>query len=115
MPCRDYYDDHPQAYYNDVTKPALQKQIAFAESVLCQALVALEYVDSLVQTIKPKQGEYYDWINFREAGTTKEEVVVWHKKHKELDEKHREEERLKKVKEDALAKLSAEEKKVLGL
>lgn len=115
MPCRDYYDDHPQAYYNDVTKPALQKQIAFAESALCQALVALEHVDSLVETISPKRGDFYDWVNFREAGITKNELIEWHKKHKELDRKHREEDRLKKLKETALAKLTDEEKKVLGV
>ena len=43
MPCRDFYDDHPHQYFKDVTEPALKKQIAFAESALCQALVALEH------------------------------------------------------------------------
>ena len=42
MPCRDYYDDHPEAYFRDVTEPALKRQVAFAESALCQTLAALE-------------------------------------------------------------------------
>lgn len=115
MPCRDFYDDHPEAYFRDVTEPALKKQIAFAESALCQALVALQHVDTLVETVSPKKGDFYDWINFREAGITKAQLVKWHKDHKKLDTLHREQERLKKVKEDALAKLSDEEKKVLGI
>lgn len=115
MPCRDYYDDHPQAYFKDVTEPALKKQISFAESALCQALAALKHVDSLVETVSPKKGDFYDWINFKEAGITKTQLVKWHKDHKILDDKHREEERLNKIKQDALAKLTDEEKKVLGV
>lgn len=115
MPCRDYYDDHPQAYFKDVTEPALKKQISFAESALCQALVALKHVDSLIETVSPKKGDFYDWINFKEAGITKAQLVKWHKDHKALDDKHREAERVKKVKEAALAKLTDEERKVLGV
>ncbi len=115
MPCRDYYDDHPEQYFKEVTEPALKKQIAFAESALCQALVVIKHLDSLVETTRPKQGDFYDWINFKEAGITKAQLIKWHKDHKILDARHREEERLKKVKEAALAKLSEEEKKVLGV
>ena len=115
MPCRDYYDDHPEAYFRDVTEKELKKQISFAESALCQALVALEHVDSLVETVSPKKGSFYDWINYAEAGITKAQLVKWHKEHKILDQKHREEERIKKLKEAALAKLTDEEKKALGV
>jgi hypothetical protein len=115
MPCRDYYDDHPGDYFKDVTEPALKKQIAFAESALCQALIALQHVDTQVQTVGIKKGDFYDWINFKEAGITKVQLVKWHKEHKKLDNLHREQERLKKVRTDALAKLSDEEKKVLGV
>jgi hypothetical protein len=115
MPCRDFYDDHPELYFKNVTEPALKKQIAFAESALCQALAALAHVDSLVETVSSKKGDYYDWINYKEAGITKSELVKWHKKHKELDARHREQERLKQVKEAALAKLSEEERRVLGV
>jgi hypothetical protein len=115
MPCRDFYGDHPHQYFKDVTEPALKKQIAFAESALCQALVALEHVDSLVETVSPKKGDFYDWINYKEAGITKSELIKWHKNHRKLDAMHREQERLKQVREAALAKLSDEERKVLGV
>ena len=115
MPCRDYYDDHPEQYFKDVTAPMLKKQIAFAESALCQVLAALQHVDSLVETVAPKKGDFYDWVDFKEAGITKTQLVKWHKDHKALDLKHREEERIKQIKAAALAKLSDEEKKVLGV
>ena len=115
MPCRDYYDDHPEQYFKDVTEPALKKQISFAESALCAALAALEHVDSLVETVSPKQGDFYDWLNFKEAGITKTQLIKWHKTHKELDLKHREQERLKNLRETALKKLTDEERKVLGI
>ena len=115
MPCRDYYDDHPEQYFKDVTELALKKQISFAESALCAALAALEHVDSLVETVSPKKGDFYNWIHFEKAGITKTQLVKWHKDHKKLDEKHREQERLKKLKETALAKLTEEERKVLGV
>lgn len=115
MPCRNFYDDHPEAYFRDVTEPALKKQISFAESALCAALSALEHVDTLVETTGPKKGDFYDWLNFKEAGITKPQLVKWHNAHKKIDAKNRELERLKKVKEGALAKLTDEELKVLGI
>ena len=115
MPCRDYYDDHPDQFFKDVTEPALKKQISFAESALCQVLAALEHVDSLVPAVSPKTGEWYDWINFKEAGITKKELVAWHRNHKKIDEKLRTEQKEKKLRESALAKLTEQEKIVLGL
>jgi glutathione S-transferase len=115
MPCRDFYDDHPKQYFKDVTEPALKKQIAFAESALCQALAIIEHLDGLVETVTPKRGDFYDWINFKEAGITKAQLVKWHKDHRALDAQHREQARLKQVREAALAKLSQEERQVLGL
>ena len=115
MPCRDYYDDHPEQYFKDRTKPALRKQISFAESALCAALTALQHVDGLVETITPKSGDFYDWLNFQEAGITKKDLLAWHKRHQVLDKRHRAEELEKKLRENALAKLTPEEKKALGL
>ena len=113
MPCRDYYDDHPEKYYKDITEPALKKQISFAESALCQTLVALEAATKEINA--QAGGTVYDWINFAEAGITKKELVAWHKEHKILDAKHRQEEAAKNLRETALAKLTAEEKKILGI
>lgn len=123
MPCRDYYDDHPEAYYGknladkDKEIEKLKKQISFAESALCASLKALENVINNVNTdfkteINPNPLVH---ISYNEAGITPTELAAWHKKHKALDAKHREQERLKKVKEEALAKLSDEEKRVLGI
>ena len=116
MPCRDYYDDHPEQYFKDVTKPALKKQISFAESALCQTLKDFERVLHTIQYNVP--GLFInplDHINYAEAGITRKELEQWWKQHKMLDAKHREAERLKKLRESALAKLSEEERKVLGV
>ena len=114
MPCRDYYDDHPEQYFKDVTEPALKKRISFAESALCAALTTIE-------TILTKQGsgdfgyrDAYDAIDYKEAGITEKELREWHKNHKKLDKMHREDEQ-RKLKASALAKLTPEEKKALGL
>ena len=111
MPCRDYYDDHPQQYFKDVTEPALKKQISFAESALCQTLAALE--------IAVGKKTVYDVIDYEEAGITKAALVKWHKEHKLIDAKHRKEEAAKREKEEfyeaALAKLTPAERKVLGV
>jgi hypothetical protein len=119
MPCRDYYADHPNEYFQNVTEPALKKQVSFAESALCQTLRALEYVDSLVETITPKLGDFYDWIDFEAAGIKKADLLSWHANHKALDKKHRAEEMAKKekarLKKAALAKLTPDEKIALGL
>lgn len=110
MPCRDYYDDHPDQYFRDVTEPALKKQISFAESALCQTLAALEVAVGKA---------VYEVIDYEAAGITKADLVKWHKNHKKLDEQHRKEEAEKKrvanLKSKALAKLSAEERKALGV
>lgn len=113
MPCRDFYDDHPQAYFRDVTEPALKKQISFAESALCATLDAFETTlkdfrrahDDMVN-IDP-----LDYINYAEAGITHNDLKIWRKNHRELDQKHRLEEKRKK----ALAKLTDEEKAILGI
>lgn len=122
MPCRSGYEDDPASFYGptlankDAEIKRLKDQVSFAESALCETLRTLEHVNSLVaHTTGAETGDWYDLINFQEAGITKQELVKWHKRHKEIDAKYREQERLKKVREDALAKLSAEERKVLGI
>lgn len=113
MPCRDYYDDHPEAYFRDVTEPALKKQISFAESALCGALAALERVvcDGKGDFGPP---DFYDKIDYAATGITKKDLVKWHKNHKMLDAKHRAEE-IEKIRQGALAKLTLEEREVLKI
>ena len=118
MPCRDYYDDHPQAYYADTTR-ALQEQVSFAESALCQTLAALER--AVLVGVDP-----LDMIDYKEAGITRAQLEKWWIKHKELDARHRAEETAKKKaaaekkekarkKKAILAKLTDEEKAILGV
>lgn len=115
MPCRDYYDDHPQDYYGpmlankDKEIEKLRKQISFAESALCATLKAGD------ELCKDRGYNFYAKIDFDSAGITASELSKWQKKHNALDAKHREEARIKALKETALAKLSLEEKKALGL
>lgn len=117
MPCRDYYDDHPQAYYGPqlASKEAeiekLKKQISFAESALCATLkVVKNFAD----------------LDLDEAGITQNELRDWWIVHQELDRLHREEERQRKQHEqlkmvnrikqqEALTLLSTEQQKLLGI
>lgn len=114
MPCRDYYDDHPEQYFKEVTEPALKKQISFAESALCAALKTIEGM-----LVKQGSGDFgyrdvYEAIDYKEAGITEPQLREWHTTHQKLDKKHREQEQ-KRLKASALAKLTPEEKKALGV
>ena len=126
MPCRDYYDDHPQQYYKDATEPGYKKQISFAESALC---AALKVIDEL-RMCTEDDGDLYSFIDYASAGITEAELRSWHAAHLELDAKHRTAEAAaKKAKLDAkrklkgeqqrranaLAKLTAEDKAALGV
>lgn len=102
MPCRDYYDDHPEQYFGpklkSVTKELerAKRQISFAESALCATLKALSKTDD---------AKAFDMIDFAEAGITREALFAWWKKHLELDKKHRlEEERRHRAAEALKAK-----------
>jgi len=129
MPCRDYYDDHPEAYFGEKLKDKdaeitkLKKQVSFAESALCAALNALdnrcrEWEDPI------------DMIDCIEAGISRDALRSWRTKHQELDARHRAEEaerkaeakreaemkkKTLKLKSEALAKLNPDERKALGL
>ena len=118
MPCRDYYDDHPEQYYAD-TIVGLKKQISFAESALCAALNALERVHDLANLDTKPLGDFYDWLDYPGSGIKKKELIKWHTRHRELDAQHRAEaERMaikQRIRNQALAKLSPEERKILGV
>lgn len=118
MPCRDYYDDHPEQYYRDVTEPGLKAQVSFAESALCQTLAAFDRV--LYDVANRLPGELQsinclDFINYDEAGIKRIDLEKWWTQHKALDAQHRKEEQERKARAAALAKLTKAEKKLLGL
>lgn len=105
MPCRDYYDDHPEQYFRDVTEPVLKKRISFAESALCAVLtVVLDQLDD--------SGNTFLWneIDFKSAGITPAELAEWHAQHRARDQHIRD----AKIKA-ARAKLTSEEISLLGL
>lgn len=105
MPCRDYYDDHPEQYFKDVTEPALKARIAFAESALCAVLeVVCDNTDVCGHNF------LWDDIDFKSAGITKQELLAWHDQHRARDQKIRD----AKI-QKARAKLTAEEIALLGL
>lgn len=105
MPCRDYYDDHPEQYYADTVRD-LRKQISFAESALCAALRHIE---------KAYDADPVNYIDCDDAGIKQSELRSWYKKHKELDTKHRAAERKRQQRKEILAKLTPEERKILGV
>ena len=106
MPCRDYdtrWDDTWKASYDSEAKiKEMKKHSDKLARIACKAM------DELV-----KSG-YADFLLLKD-----DEVREWYEAHLEADRKAREaqaEKRRKaKVKKDALAKLSDEEKKVLGI
>lgn len=107
MPCRDFYDEHPEQYFRDVTEPALKARIAFAESALCAALTALRYHS---EDRGRHEFDFFDHINYKSAGINKEELKKWYKEHRERDLRIAEEK-----KQAALAKLTKEDREILGL
>lgn len=106
MPCRDYYDDHPEAYYGpkladkDKEIEKLRKQISFAESALCAVLRATD-----AQEADSFKYPIWGYIDFKAAGITSAELEQWRVNHEALDQKHREEEDRKKEK----ARIAAEQ------
>lgn len=101
MPCRDYetyerYDD----YERDIQ--ALEKQNDRLARIACKAMTELV-----------KSG-HADFLVLKD-----DEVREWWEKHQEADRRAKaaeeERRRIAKLKKDALAKLSDEEKKVLGI
>ena len=101
MPCKDYEDYDRYADYQKDIK-ALEKQNDRLARIACKAMTALS------------ADGHADFLLLKD-----EEVREWWVKHQEADRKAREAElekqRLIKLKADALAKLSPEERKVLGI
>ena len=98
MPCRDYYSDDAHDWHREAYKAQCDKLARIA----CAAMTELEQVG---------KAEFLVLRN--------EEVRDWWEEHKEADRKERariaEIERRKRVKEEALSRLTEEEKEILGL
>jgi uncharacterized protein YdaU (DUF1376 family) len=102
MPCRDYWSDGIVSSRSDATEKRLKAQCDKLARIACKAM------DALV-----KDGRE-DFLLLKD-----DEVREWWQKHQEEDRRAREEaeakQRRKEAKEQALAKLSDEEKILLGL
>ena len=105
MPCRDYYDDHPEAPYKE--------ELSVVAPALCAVFRALAKEKGLLMEGLLNQ------IDWKEAGVSKKQVLDWWKNHEEQDrlnlERKEREAAAKKLKKDALAKLTPEERKALGI
>lgn len=102
MPCQSY-DSSWDQHDNDRDKiRELKKQADMLARIACKALTALE------------EAEKEDFLLLKD-----DEVRVWWKQHKEDDAREKarvaEKERRERIKKEALARLSAEEKELLGL
>lgn len=107
MPCRDYIPGE-QDRRSDI------KELSLIRASLCALLTVME------KNMTPDTfDQYIKSIDWKEAGVTKREFLSWWEDHKIEDEKRRkreaEEKREKEIRKAALAKLSAEEKKILGI
>ena len=102
MPCQSYNDDWRDHDSDRDKIRELKKQADMLARIACKALTELE--DNKIE----------DMLLLRD-----EEVRVWWQAHKEADRKaaaaRAEKERKEKIKEEALAKLSYEERELLGL
>lgn len=102
MPCRDYYTDDYVNSRSDANEKRLKAQADKLARIACKALEALEDMGK------------EDFLLLKD-----DEVREWWQQHKEADRRAREAEELKQRKKEAkaraLAKLSDEEKVLLGL
>ena len=125
MPCVTYYNDHPEDIEGR-SRGELENHVAFLESALCGALNALEKVTvTAAETLYGDNAKnmpadtFYNAIDFKSAGIKKSLLVGWHKLHRKQDAKYRAEEAAKQLaaqkRAEALAKLTPEDRKILGL
>ncbi len=105
MPCRD-------EMVEDMWRREAAEKAAMVEASLCAVMMVLESDDKTFKSTLKK-------IDWKEAGVTKRQFLSWWEDHKEVDAKRRErmaaQLREIKIRKDALAKLTPEEKKILGV
>lgn len=106
MPCR--VDDYPTRYVSE-TRHGMT--IADFEAVLCGILSEIEFSDEL--------DHFLGAVDWKEVGVSRKMVEAWWEAHKKEDERRRAKEAKEREKEErrkaALAKLTAEDRKALGL
>ena len=102
MPCRDYYSDSWTSSRSDASEKRLKAQADKLARIACKALTALQDMGK------------EDFLLLKD-----DEVREWWQQHQEADRKARaaeeEKQRRKEAKARAMAKLTDEEKILLGL
>jgi len=117
MPCRSY-DDSPG--YGSSGSRETQDKMDMLARMACRALTALETINEVAGNDVKNTVDIGATIN---AVLNDSEVAVWWPKHKAADAAEQERKRkiaeaktnLAKAKKAALAKLTKEEKKILGI
>lgn len=110
MPCR--VDD-----WDEGKRKLPMETVGELEAVLCGMMTALE--EKVVETGLPELQLFMDRVDWKEVGVRRGHVEGWWAKHKAKDEKRRKEEEAARKREEkkkkALSKLTAEERKLLGI
>ena len=109
MPCRSDGYEISESESHQISSEELKK-IDFLEAALCATIREFEAHDLSL-----------DYIDYKEAGITKKQLVDWFRQHKKKDDERikNEAKKLAKLKKSAEEKakklLTAEERKILGL
>jgi hypothetical protein len=98
MPCRSYPEDFPEEM-NKLT----QEKLDVVSRIACKALQHIEDSNDGLEILILKDPEIAKWWSAHKEADRKEQ------------EKKRKEAEIKRLKKEALAKLTTEEKKILGL
>ena len=105
MPCRDEWAEEQD-------RRAAFQELALVRASLCAVLTFIEGDDTAFAAMLKD-------IDWKEAGVSKREFLAWWEEHKIEDALRRkreaEEKREKEIRKTALAKLTPEEKKILGV
>lgn len=111
MPCNNY--EASDLRIDRINE--LEKQLSEREAMLC---AVLEGINSYAKSWHEDKDhtEIFQYINEKEAGVTKKQIIKWYTNHKKNDEKRKlieeEKERMKNIKEEADKKADEARKKV---
>lgn len=105
MPCYDNRDDYRDIEIKELKK--INTRLDKVAGMLCMVLTTLEEENEL--------GHFKELFNYKESGITREELMAWWREHKAEDCVRREREKAEEKKRLALAKLTPEERELLGV
>lgn len=110
MPCRDYYSDYDtKSSYSDYEYEQLKKRADMLARIACKAMTELES-NEVAELLLLRDDEVRVWWEQHKEGDRKEQERV----RKEAEKKAAAVER-KRKKAELLARLTPEEKRILGI